>query len=361
MISKINVIILSTADLKSSLYNAEQQIANHLLKFTYVGKVLYVNSNYTLKDLVVNAKKAPIFRLLGLLPRYRKKNGLYTYFPLLSFNSKNLDYNKLIKRIVSANNKLKIENLVVLNFASPKLGIALNDQLNEIFKVYYRLDDSERLKYDFQYTTLVHNIFNQSQSEQLNISNSVDYEIYHKYYQAKRFNRIRTLLIGYVGEMNDNIDYNLLRYCILQIPNATFKFIGNVKSNKIYEFGKYSNVEIINTTDLNKIAIETNTLHLGLLPYVDVTLEHSINTSVYTYFSAGLSVISNNLLNFNYFKNNVTIAENKQDFEAAIRKNSTHLTSGKATIQTMSAKHVSWTAKVDEILKTIKDGIRQIH
>lgn len=359
MISKINIIILSSTSLQDSQYKAECELATYLLKSTYVAKVLYVNSNYKIKDIFTTNNKVPLFKLLGLLPKYTYKNGLCTVYSQLNFN--NLNYNKLKNTILKVNKKLNVDNLVVLNFSSPKMGLELSNQLNEIFTVYYRSNETDTDEYDLQYSLIAHNIINQSQSEQLNIDNNVKYELYHKYYKAKRFNRVKKLLIGYTGELNDNIDYNLLRYCIIQFPEAHFKFIGPIKSNKIYEFRTYINVEIINTNNIDKIAFETNTLHVGLLPFINIHEVTTIKTDIYNYFSAGLSVISNNLLNFNYFKNNVIIADDKIEFEAAIRKCATHLTSGKATIQTMSAKHVSWTAKVDEILKIIKNGIRQIH
>jgi len=388
MDAKLDVIVFALPSWNGDYIKSTVELTKEFIKNDKVNKVLYVDYQYTLKDVITKFKKLPILKIFGLKNRITRYNciNVYTPIPLLPIN---WIKNKTIFSICAKINsfllkigikkqikKLKLNNIVVINAFNPIYGYYLNKKLNENKTIYYCYDEISACNWINTHGALYEKKFienadlvvctstNLTKEKQkynnnvITIKNGVPFEKYYKHFNANRFNNITIPIIGYSGSIDNRINYDLLKYCIEHIPNATFKLVGRITDNRAYELKKYNNVIFTGALNQTEYAKELNTFHVGIIPFVKNKFTINSNVlKIYDYFAAGLPVITTNFGDLSDFETEISITDNFNTFTDKIKSSILHINAVRATNKTTIAKLHSWTNRsntfIDEIYNEI--------
>lgn len=144
----------------------------------------------------------------------------------------------------------------------------------------------------------------------------------YKIKSKKKINNRKT--VGYIGSIRNILDKNLLEFCIKNLPNVNFVFVGPIYIN-IDELKKFKNVIFLGKKEHSEIPAYIKTFDVCLIPY----LKNDYTKYVYPcklneYLSMGKKVISTDLdevkgFNLRHGKI-VEIANNKKVFLIRLKK-----------------------------------------
>ena len=327
-----------------------------------IHRVLYVEYQFTIKDVLINLIKrepnVPVKRILGFENRFRKiplRNNrcinVLTPPPVLPFygirNKRIHDWvlhinNKIIRRSVKKYlNKLNFNQPLFMNAFDPFYGSSNFGKFNEIGSLYYCYDDmatapllknhGARLEADFINSVDV-SIFtssallnNRGNDKSFLIENGVDFELFNQRAKKKTDREApsnKRNIIGFVGSMDERIDYGLLKFAITNLSQIDFQFVGRIIcDNEMKELDTFDNVELIDPVSYNRLPEVMSNFDIGIIPF---TLSE-FNKSIYPmkineYLSLGLPVVSTNFSDLTQFEKVIDITESNSSFCEALKQ-----------------------------------------
>lgn len=192
------------------------------------------------------------------------------------------------------------------------------------------------------------------------VSNGVRFNDFQKLDNSvpMEFLNICKPMVGYVGILNPNTDFELLKYIISNRPNYSFVFVGKYLKNGCKNcLDGYRNVYLIPFKRTEELPFYISGFDVCINPCknnVNANLADSIK--LYNYLAAGKPVISTNVQMVNRFKKVIYIAKTKKDFlqfldEAIKEKGSTF-----SMKRRESVKPYDWSVKVDTMIETIMNA-----
>ncbi|MEM4260468.1 MAG: glycosyltransferase [Candidatus Woesearchaeota archaeon] len=146
------------------------------------------------------------------------------------------------------------------------------------------------------------------------------------YFQNAALTKIEALekmkgpVIGYIGNLRNWIDFEILEFIISNKPEWNFVFAGEIRKNVKKEFGellrKYKNVYSTGWIHYSKFPDYLQYFDVGIIPFnVNAFMESANPNKLYDYIASGVPVVSTNIgdLKTKYY-NFVKVAENKEEF-----------------------------------------------
>jgi len=384
MNKQLDIIIFALPSWNGNYIKSTVELTKEFIKNENVNTVLYVDYQYTLKDIIIKFKELPILKIFGFKNRITNYNGVnvYTPMPILPINwIKNKSLFSIVAKINSVLlkigikkqiKKLKLNNIVTINAFNPIYGYYLNKKLNEKYSVYYCYDEISACNWinahgvDYEHKLIKNvdlvicsstNLTNEKlkyNSNTVTIKNGVPFEKYYKYFDENRFNNVLAPVIGYSGSIDNRINYDLLKYCIEHIPSATFKLVGRITDNTANELKKYNNVIFTGALNQHQYAKELNTFHIGIIPFIKNKFTINSNVlKIYDYFAAGLQVITTNFSDLSDFKNDIYITDNFEEFSNKIKSSILHHNAVRAKDKTNIAEKCSWINRSNSFINEI--------
>ena len=324
--------------------------------------VLYVNYAFTWKDFILSLfgkgyiswkRLAGVKSRLSIMPL---DNGaeihLLTLPPILPINFIKTPklYDAIssinsffIKRsILKAMDSVGMTSPTVVNAFNPTVGNALVSQLNESKLIYYCYDDigsarwasrhGKRLEDDFikkADTVIVtsQGLFDKKSKENPNcflIKNGVDFNLFSK----KSSDLPQVLLesdkktIGYLGSVDERVDYDLLEKLISTTPQYNYVFVGRV-TQSAYEkrLLVFPNVQMMGSQPPPTLPAWVQKFDVCLIPF----LKNELTAGIYPlkineYLAAGKPVVSTRFANLSDFETVVNIADDDDAFVKFVHK-----------------------------------------
>lgn len=316
-------------------------------------RVLYVDYPYTWKDFIQSMQGkgfASWKRMLNIEPRLRTEkieNGAEIYIltlpPVIPANFLKtawaydmLNYfNSLIikKAIKNASNTLKFSEPVVINAFNPFFGVHLAGKLNEKKLLYYCYDEigaatwakqhGERLERQFMAmvdTVIVTSYGLLKKKSQLHkncilIKNGVDYNLFSQSkLNEKALNPVKT--VGYLGSVDERVDYDLLEQLISATPQYQYVFVGRVTQKDYKErLNKYKNVTLIGSQPPAELPNWVQKFDVCLIPFVKNELTAGIYPlKINEYLASGKPVVTTRFSDLSDFETIVDIADDNAAF-----------------------------------------------
>ena len=324
--------------------------------------ILYVNYAFTWKDFILSLfGKGYISwkRLSGFKPRLSimsLENGaeihLLTLPPILPINfiKSPMIYDAIhkintffIKRaILKAMESIGMTAPTVVNAFNPTIGNALVGQLNESKLIYYcydeigsarwasrhgkRLEDAFIKKADTVIVTS-QGLFDKKSKEHNDchlIKNGVDFKLFSKKSEnlpAISFESDKKV-IGYLGSVDERVDYDLLEKLISTTPQYDYVFVGRV-TQSAYEkrLLAFPNVQLMGSQPPPTLPAWVQKFDVCLIPF----LKNELTAGIYPlkineYLAAGKPVVSTRFANLSDFETVVQIADNDDSFLQLVQK-----------------------------------------
>ena len=187
---------------------------------------------------------------------------------------------------------------------------------------------------------------------------------------AERFDMVADLLkpieglatpgrptIGYVGNLRDRIDWEMLHQLVQRRPNWSFVFAGSAEGNpEVVSLSKFSNVSFLGVVEYADLPSFLKSIDVGIVPHVLNDLTNNMNPlKVYNYLAAGVPVVSTGVPNLSELQGLIHVADDTEAFAAAIEtclakpsREEDDETRGRLLGE------ISWESRVDDIIDILE-------
>lgn len=316
--------------------------------------VLYVDYPFTFKD-VWSAKKhkdtgIPLGALTGNEPTLQKrplKNGgeihllrLPPFLPANFLKSASLydlimawNGKKAQKAIVKALDNLGWEAPIVINAFNPALGNMLAGKLGESQLIYYCYDEIGAAPWIGRHGARHEHIF-LGKVDQTIVSSAGLYASKHQHttsceivkngvdlgvFSAKGMRPSdipKGVVIGYIGSVDDRLDYDLLEAIAQTYTHAHLVLLGRIMNKAAAQnLNKLSNVHILGSRPIEQLGNYLQSFDVGLIPFVKNDLTAGIYPlKINEYLALGLPVVSTHFADLSDFIGICAIANDHANF-----------------------------------------------
>ncbi len=345
--------------------------------------ILYVEYTFTWLDLWRGFRgkaQVPVKRILGKEPRLRKialENGnslhVLTLPPFLPVNWLSPKwYDRMnawnarlaLKTLMPILQQLNFDNPLVLNAFQPGLGRLLKGKLNESLVVYYCYDAIQAAPWigkhgarlEQQFLPILDTVITSSthlQREKMPynenckiVKNGVDIAQFQNITNAiKIANRENyKYIIGYIGSIDERLDYDLLSHAIMEMHDSLFVFVGRIMD----ELGRLSlqqfdNVLLTGAKSPEEIPVYVQQFDVALIPFVKNELTAGIYPmKINEYLALGKPVVATNFGDLSDFEPLIEVAHTKKGFVNAIQQSLQYDTPTHAQLRRDLALSNSW-------------------
>lgn len=356
-------------------------------------EVLYVDYSYTWKDLLLQglgrASGVPTARMLGWQQRLRRLElakgqsiHILTLPPFLPANwlHSKAAYDRLLARngqgalqaIRKALKALSFTRPLVINAFNPALGNVLAGQLDESLLAYYCYDEISEAPWISKHgarhekaflkrvdLTIVSSTRLQKEKEPhtkscVLVKNGVSLDLFNG---VKKVATRRRPRIGYLGSLDDRIDFDLLQSLVQANPSFDFQFVGRVMATRaVEEFRKFDHCEVLGAQPIQELSRYVAGFDVGLIPFRKNRLTAGIYPlKINEYLAMGIPVVSTDFADLSDFKEVVYIASDQTEFGQLIHQALAEPSGTRAAERINFARANSWAARAatfDHALET---------
>jgi glycosyltransferase involved in cell wall biosynthesis len=357
-------------------------------------RVLYVEYPFTFKDLVhglAGNDSVPVSRVLGSETRVRNpvadlNESLHVLTLPPAFPANGLPVGEAFDRILRLNcrsalraikstiRSLGFKSPIVINALNPTYGWMLKGQLDEILSIYYCYDEIRGQAWNARHGASYEDRFIQSadlvvttsnallaSKRQLNsncalVQNGVDFDLFSQSADPSRhLLRKKQRVIGYVGNLDDRLDYDLLTSVVSMSPESTFLFVGHVTSSEAHRLVRYPNVMMVGAARrYEDLPSWLGRMDVGLIPFVKNRFTANIYPmKINEYLAAGLPVVRTDFNDLPEFDRVCAVATTPDEFLRSILCSISSNSREKVEERIEHARSNSWTERVTQFERHI--------
>lgn len=358
-------------------------------------RVLYVDYASTWKDLFTSLAKGSfekVARLLGIANRLRmivsRKEvvTVLTLPPMLPVNFLppgklhtvlNEINGKLARLAIrKAMKRLDIHKPIVINAFAPGLGIQLLDNLHEKATIYYCYDEISQARWSHKHGASTEQLFSQKvdaivvSSEALGkekaiynantciVKNGVDFHVFQKATDCKE--RKPVPVIGFVGSLDDRVDYTLLEEVITSSPEYQFLFVGRVTDSSFEKIKQLRNVMWMAPVPYEQLPDIISHFDVGIIPFVKSPFTEKIYPlKINEYLAMGKPVVMTPFAHLPEFTGIVEAKDHPHSFKQAIIDSLQTDNEEKVNFRKEIARKNSWEERANEFCKIIDQLTRE--
>ncbi|WP_378410490.1 glycosyltransferase [Rhodocytophaga aerolata] len=362
--------------------NYEKSTIKLMSQLAKRNRVLYVEYAYTYKDIFstwFGKQQAPVGRVLGTSNRLRKislpENSfihILTPPPVLSVNHiKNpAKYKRLLfsngrkiqRAVTQAMRKLNIKNPVMINAFNPFVGLPMLNQIGESATLYYCYDEISACTWtknhgkllEEEYISKVDGVIVSSdgllQTKSLLtdncylVKNGVDFAHFNKAADLRNKNKTADITVGYIGSLDNRIDYDLVAHLAEQLTDVKFEFVGRiVEKSKVAKLDKLPNTKFWDSKRMEELPDFLKRFDAGIIPF----LKNEQTAGIYPmkmneYLAAGIPVISTDFASFSEFGSFISVTSGQDAFVQGVVENLCNDTPEKRKQRIALAQGNSW-------------------
>lgn len=168
-------------------------------------------------------------------------------------------------------------------------------------------------------------------------------------------------IIGYVGNLSDRVDMDLIEYIASQKQSWNIVIIGSIHGNsKIFKLDRFKNVHFLGVKPYHEALKFIKNFDVAMIPHVDNELTRSMNPlKLYVYYSVGIPIVTTAVDNIGELKDAVRVSSN---YPAFLRNIEESLLERSISIEEKERRKnllhkVSWQSRVSKILDVIYDNL----
>ena len=349
-------------------------------------RILYVDYQYTLKDLVMGlAKKqaVPVGTLTSRTKALTVKNlaggtQVHVWQPpvMLPINWLQAsahdrlirhNVNLLVKGLRAVMTQLTMHRPLVINGFNPVFGLPMLHQLNEAGTIYYCFDEitasdwmgRHGQRYEPDYLRQVDAVITTSdalcqskaqlQPNAFCVKNGVNFDLFHQARLLADKQPVERPVVGYLGTADNRIDVPLVEYCVRTMPDVLFRFVGEVNEPRLQQLSTYANVEFIPPHQPHQLPALLAKMSVAIIPYVCNAHTNTIYPlKINEYLAAGLPVVSTPFSNLSDFDGIIDLAASPEAFADALGRALNDQEPASRDRRVATARANSWARRAEE-------------
>lgn len=329
-------------------------------------KELYVEKNWRIVQVDTNAYYLDILSNDIFKVIFERKKWWHTVF----------NYDETIKIINKACDILKLNNRCLLLQNPMSMGIIGN--INEKIVAFDAIDNWLYHPQNIRYRELLFKnyelidkkadiIFTVSEKLKLLfktnknikwVANGVDIEYFSKSICTK--NRKNKITIGYVGKIQDRLDFELIQKCLMEFKELDFIFLGPVlacKDKVKYLKKNFKNISFLGDIHYNDLPNRMKNIDIAIIPHLVNEFTNSMNPlKLYEYLAAGKQVVTTTIAGSENLSKYIYISDNHNEFinniDKALNKYLNSHNLSEEIIRTIN-KDCLWESKSEIIIQRI--------
>ena len=392
MLNQRNILCISGTEWHGNYIKAVVELMKVL---SAQNKVLFVENAYTYKDAlagVSDKNKIDFKQAFGLKTRIstiRPDNGgtVYILTPPLVFpvsflptgiiHDKFLKFNGWLVRnsIKKALRQLGM-NQDLINFTSfnPGMGVVTGRRFKEKTLIYHCYDEikgahpwlsKHGVKLEKIFMRMVDAVIVTSQGLYESkkddcdriyiVKNAVKVDLFRQGFNDQIDGTKK--IIGYVGSIDDRLDYDLLQHLFTQMPSAEFVFVGRVTSERGGEaiLRKYPNVKLTGAKSPEELPAYLRTFSAGIIPFIKDSFTRGIYPmKINEYLAAGLPVVSTDFSDLSDFTECIKVADSGAEFLTHLIGEIDNDTADKRRARLQVAEGNTWDKRANELSNVIE-------
>lgn len=163
-------------------------------------------------------------------------------------------------------------------------------------------------------------------------------------------------IVGYVGNLRDRIDFDLIRNMALRHPEWSVVLIGSAHGAlDVHALAEIPNIRLMGVRPYDEALNYIRNFDVAMMPHISNELTENMNPlKLYVYFALGVPVVTTEVANISDIGPYVSVATSHDDFigrtEALLRDKAQKMDTAQ---REDVLKRVSWTARVDDILRAL--------
>ncbi|HMH34018.1 MAG TPA: hypothetical protein VK543_13355 [Puia sp.] len=372
--------------------NYAKTIVELMQVFAEKNKVLYVNNPYSIKDAMerfTKKKHVSLAKALGITDRITKisvneKTSVFVLTPPLVLTINFLPAGKIYDLLLRFNGwlvktaihkalkRLNMESHLIHVVAfTPAVGVSCGRQFNESLLIYHCYDEiaaagwlkKHGVTLERKFMRMADAVIVTSQGlleakrhdnpQCFLVKNGVNYSLFSEGFTASPDPSKR--IVGYIGSIDDRLDYSLLEHLIQQLPEVQFEFIGRIIDKKGEAIlRKYKNVLLSGPKKVQELPGILRGFSVGIIPFIKNQFTWGIYPlKINEYLASGIPVISTDFSYLTDFEGHINITDTKQKFvDAVVFEMATDNESKRRGRQQLAAQN-SWEARTEQLSEII--------
>lgn len=152
------------------------------------------------------------------------------------------------------------------------------------------------------------------------VPNGVDFEFFSS---SLGINENKRPVVGYIGKIQDRVDFDLVEYCLKKENNMDFVFMGPIYStvkktvNTLKK--EYKNISFIGDVKYEDIPLKMKDIDVAILPHRVNEFTNSMNPiKVYEYLAAGKQVVSTGVAGIDGLSRYIKVTDSNEEFTHAL-------------------------------------------
>ncbi|MBZ0292422.1 MAG: glycosyltransferase [Anaerolineae bacterium] len=203
------------------------------------------------------------------------------------------------------------------------------------------------------------------------VKNAVDYEQFAALQSfnniPKDMEHIPKPIIGYIGAVNEKLDYELLDTIARKRPRWSFVFIGYYSNNPAspgyYKFVHQHppNVFLMGRRDVKEVPSYIQACDVCIMPYLRDNYTKAIDSlKLYEYFACGKPVVATDIPVVREHGQAVYIAKEGDDFVQKLEEALISFTPERRALQQSIAKQNTWDKRVEQLSFLIQTALHKL-
>lgn len=398
MLQNRNILCISGTEWHGNYIKAVVE----LMKVLSAGnKILFVENPYTYKDAIAGVKdknKVDYVQALGFKSRlseiHPEGGGTVhiltpplvfpvSFLPAGKFFTAMLNYNGwLLRRSIRKALKQLDMQQQLINFVSfnPGMGVMTGHRFHEKTLIYHCYDEikgahpwlsKHGVKLEQVFMKMVDAVIVTSKGlfsskchetkRCYTVHNAVKASLFRQGFNPEV--NLTTKNIGYVGSVDDRLDFEILEHLFKNMPDATFTFVGRIMSDKSEAIlKKYKNVKLEGAKAPELLPAYSKQFSVGIIPFIKDDFTRGIYPmKINEYLAAGLPVVSTDFSDLSDFEGIIKIADNKEDFLEYLLQEINTDTTAKRESRLAIAEGNTWDHRADELSDVIETVERELY
>lgn len=168
-------------------------------------------------------------------------------------------------------------------------------------------------------------------------------------------------IIGYVGNLSDRIDVELLDAVAVRHPDWNLVFVGSTHAGRdVLKLNEHDNVHFFGPRRASEADEFVDGFDVAIIPHLDDAMTRKMNPlKAFVYCNAGVPVVSTAISGLDEVADLITVAETTDDFIAAIE---TALATGRPPMsdeaRNVLARH-AWSARMADVERLVDNAWRR--